>query len=107
MKRHRLSDAGARGWFIGNFPGAVVRTEDFEVCFQTNLAGTSYPKQYHAVITEIQLITCGCMILNGEEFRAGDICIVEPGDVNEAVYTEDTDTVAVKFPSVPNDKYLV
>jgi hypothetical protein len=47
------------------------------------------------------------MILNGEEFRAGDICIVEPGDVNEATYTEDTDTVAVKFPSVPNDKYLV
>jgi len=107
VKRFKLSDAGARGWFVGDFEGAVVRTKDFEVCYQTNAAGTSYPRHYHKIITEVQLITRGCMVLNGEEYRAGDICIVEPGDVNEAIYTEDTDTVAIKFPSVPDDKYLV
>ena len=107
MKRHKLSEAGDRGWFIGDFANAVLRTDLFEVCFQTNAAGTSYPKHYHKEITEVQLITRGCMILNGEEYRAGDIAIIEPGDVNEATYTEDTDTVAIKTPSRPNDKYLV
>jgi quercetin dioxygenase-like cupin family protein len=107
MKRFNLNDAGARGWFIGNFDKAVVKTEAFEVCYQENAAGTSYAKHYHAVITEIQLITEGCMVLNGEEYRAGDICMIEPGDVNEAHYTEDTKTVAIKYPSVPDDKYYV
>lgn len=107
MKRFKLSESGDRGWFIGNFPRAVVSTKDFEVCYQLNPAGTSYAKHYHKVITEVQLITRGCMVLNGEEYRTGDIVIVEPGDVNEATYTEDTETVAVKFPSVPDDKYLL
>jgi hypothetical protein len=107
LKKLKLSDSGARGWFVGDFDGAVVRTQDFEVCYQTNAAGTSYPRHYHKIITEIQLITRGCMILNGEEYRNGDICIVEPGDIAEGYYTKDTDTVAVKFPSVPGDKYLL
>jgi hypothetical protein len=107
MRRHKLSDSGDRGWFIGNFEKAVVKTDQFEVCWQTNLAGTSYPRHYHKEITEIQLITRGCMVLNGESYRAGDICVIEPGDVNEAIYTEETDTVAIKTPSRPNDKYLV
>lgn len=107
MKRLRLSDSGDRGWFIGNFDRAVLKTDLFEVCFQTNAAGTSYPKHYHKVITEIQLITRGCMVLNGEEYRAGDIVVIEPNEVAEGHYTEDTDTVAIKTPSVPNDKYYV
>ena len=107
MKRHKLSEAGDRGWFIGDFARAVLRTDQFEVCFQTNAANTSYPRHYHKEITEVQLITRGCMILNGEEYRSGDIVIIEPGDVNEATYTEETDTVAIKTPSRPNDKYLL
>lgn len=107
MKKLKLSETGDRGWFIGDFPKSVLTTDLFEVCFQTNAAGTSYPRHYHREITEVQLITRGCMVLNGEEYRAGDICVIEPGDINEAYYTEDTDTVAVKAPSRPQDKYLV
>lgn len=107
MKRHKLSDSGDRGWFVGNFPKAIIQSKDYEVCFQTNGKGTIYPKHYHKIVTELQLITRGCMVLNGEEYRTGDIVIVEPGDVAEGYYTEDTDTVAVKFPSLPDDKYLI
>ena len=53
------------------------------------------------------MITRGCMVLNGEEYRAGDIVVIEPNEVAEGHYTEDTDTVAIKTPSVPNDKYYV
>jgi hypothetical protein len=107
MKKFKLSDSGARGWFIGDFPEAVHRTSDFETCYQTNTAGTVYVQHYHKIITEIQLITRGCMILNDVEYRAGDIVIVEPGDIVGGYYSEDTDTVAVKFPSIPGDKYYV
>jgi quercetin dioxygenase-like cupin family protein len=47
------------------------------------------------------------MVLNDEEYRTGDIVVVEPGVVVGGYYTEDTDTVAVKYPSVPDDKYLL
>ena len=107
MKRHRLSDSGARGWFIGDFPEAVVRTQDFEVCYQHNSQDYPTTDHYHKVITEIQLVVRGCLVVNGEEFRAGDICIIEPGDEYRSHYLEPTDVVAVKFPSVPGDKYLL
>jgi hypothetical protein len=68
MKKYRLSESGARGWFIGNFPEAVIQTQDFEVCWQSNPAGRNDTPHYHKVITEVQLITAGRMEINGEEF---------------------------------------
>ena len=65
MKKFKLSEAGARGWFIGDFPEAVVRTKDFEVCWQGNPAGAVDTPHYHKVITELQLITRGRMVING------------------------------------------
>ena len=107
MKKFRLSEAGARGWFIGDFPEAVVRIKNFEVCWQGNLAGNKDVPHVHKVITEVQLITSGRMIINGEEFGPGDIYVSEPGEPYYAEYLEDTEVVAVKFPSLPTDKYLV
>ena len=105
MKKYRLSDSGARGWFIGDFAEAVVRTKDFEVCWQENPAEKIDRPHYHKVITEIQLITSGRMIINGEEFGPGDIYVSEPGEPYHAKYLEDTKVVAIKFPSVPDDKF--
>ena len=107
MKKLRLSDSGARGWFIGDFPEAVVRTKDFEVCYQTNSQDYPTDDHYHKVITEIQLVIRGCLVVNGEEFHAGEICVLEPGEEYRSYYLEPTDVVAVKFPSVPDDKYLL
>jgi hypothetical protein len=107
VKKFRLSEAGARGWFIGDFPEAVVRTKNFEVCWQGNSAGNKDIPHVHKVITEVQLITSGRMIINGEEFGPGDIYVSEPGEQYYAEYLEDTKVVAVKFPSIPTDKYLV
>ena len=104
MKKHKLSESGARGWFIGDFPEAVIRTKDFEVNWQSNPAGPT-PKHIHKIITEVQLVTRGCMQVHGEKFYAGDICVIEPGDLSDIEYLEETDTVAIKFPSVPGDKY--
>jgi len=106
MKRFRLSESGARGWFIGDFPEAVHRTQDFEVNYQTNPAGP-HGAHVHRIATEIQLVTRGVMIMNGERFEVGDIVVLEPGEVGAAEFLEDCDTITIKFPSRPDDKYLV
>ena len=106
MQRYKLSDSGARGWFIGDFPEAVFRTKDFEICFQHN--PRSKPDSHiHKEITEITLVISGRQLCNGEIFEAGDICILEPGDVSQIEYLEDTQVVTIKSPSIPSDKLML
>ena len=107
MKKLKLSDAGDRGWFVGDFDNAIVRTKDFEACWQENPAGKVDTPHKHKIVTEIQLITQGRMVINGVEFGPGDIYLSEPGEEYRAHYVEDTKVVAIKFPSIPSDKYLI
>lgn len=107
MKKLKHSEAGARGWFIGDFPEAILRTKDFECCWQKNPAGAKDTPHYHKIITEIQLIIKGRMLINGVEFCVGDIYMSEPGDHYYAEYLEDTEVFAIKFPSIPDDKYYI
>ena len=106
MKRYKLSDAGARGWFIGNFEGAVFQTDKFEVCYQDNPRGPTLT-HYHKDLTEITLVISGRMVLNGEIFQAGDIHILEPGDISQLEYLEQTQVVTIKTPSIPGDKHYL
>ena len=106
MKRFKLSDSGARGWFIGNFPEAVFKTNDFEVCYQNN-PRCKTPTHVHKEITEITLVISGRALLNGEIFEAGDIHILYPGDVSQLEYLEDTQVVTIKTPSIPSDKFML
>jgi hypothetical protein len=106
MKRFKLSDSGARGWFIGDFESAVYRTQDFEVCYQHNPRGKP-ATHIHKIVTEITLVISGRQICNGEIFAAGDICILEPGDISQIEYLEDTQVVTIKTPSIPSDKFML
>jgi hypothetical protein len=106
MKRFKLSNSGARGWFIGDFPEAVFHTKDFEICYQDNPRGKT-PTHIHNELTEITLVISGRALLNGEIFEAGDIHILYPGDVSQLEYLEQTQVVTIKTPSIPNDKYLL
>lgn len=107
MKKLRHSDTGERGWFIGDFDQAAIKSKDFEACWQWNEAGVKDTPHYHKVVTEVQLITRGRMMVNGIEFGPGDICVTEPGDHYYGEYLEDTEVFAIKFPSVPSDKYYI
>jgi hypothetical protein len=106
MKRYKLSDAGARGWFIGDFESAVHQTKDFEVCYQHNPRGKP-ATHIHKIVTEITLVISGRQVCNGEIFSAGDICILEPGDISQIEYLEDTQIVTIKTPSIPSDKFML
>ena len=106
MQRYKLSECGARGWFIGDFIGAVHRTKDFEVTYQKNPRSQT-ASHIHKLAYEITLVISGCQICNGEMFKAGDICVLEPGDISQIEYLEETEVVTIKVPSIPNDKHYL
>ena len=88
MLRSSLKDSGARGWFIGDFDGAVHRTKDFEVTYQKNPRGQT-ASHIHKLAYEITLVISGCQICNCQMFVAVDICILEPGDISKIEYLEE------------------
>lgn len=106
MKRYRLADSGDRGWFIGDFDKAIWKTDTFEVAFMTNVKGDQSKPHYHKIAREISLIIKGHVLVNGEEFRDGDMFEFLPGEaVESCIYLEDTWTLCVKEPSAQMDKY--
>lgn len=106
MKRSSLSDCGSRGWFIGNFERAAFPSKDFEVAYQKN-PRCQTASHIHKIAHEITLVISGRQICNGEMFEAGDICILEPGDISQIEYLEETEVVTIKVPSVPSDKHYL
>lgn len=106
MKTFKLADSGARGWFVGDFPEAVYQTKDFEVCYQTNQRGHAV-SHIHKEITEITLVVSGRVLTNGNIYVPGDIYILEPGDISQTEYLEETSVVTIKTPSIPSDKHYL
>jgi hypothetical protein len=106
MRRSSLKDSGARGWFIGDFAEAVFRTKDFEVCYQDN-PRSKQESHIHHILSEITLVLTGRHLVNGQIFYPGDIYILEPGDVSQIEYLEQTKLVTIKCPSIPSDKELL
>jgi len=106
MKTSKLSECGDRGWFIGDFDGAVHRTKDFEVTYQKNARGQT-ASHIHKIVHAITLVISGCQIVNGQMFGPGDICILEPCDISQIEYLEETEVVTIKIPSIPDDKHYL
>lgn len=105
MKTARLSDM-TKGWFIGDFAPTLLRTQSCEVAVKTYRAGDSEGAHYHKVATEFTVITHGEVEMNGTRYTAGDIVVIEPGDVTDFRAITDVTTTVVKIPGAPNDKYL-
>jgi hypothetical protein len=101
MKVLQLEDY-IRGWFVGNFEPTAWKTPDFEVGYRVHSKGTDQPHT-HTTCTEINLVTSGKMIIQDKLLVTGDIFILRPWEISNAVFLEDTGVVCVKVPSI-NDK---
>ena len=55
MKKFKI-DEFHRGWFIGNFDPSVLKTDQFEVGLLTHTKGEHWPKHYHAIGTEYNVL---------------------------------------------------
>lgn len=95
-----------KGWFIGNFEPSLLKTNDVEVAVKTYKKGDYEAKHYHKVATEFTCIISGRVKMNGIEYEAGDIIVMEPNEVTDfECLVDGTTNVVVKFPGANNDKY--
>ena len=107
MEKHNINDC-IKGWFIGNFPKAILKREDFEVSVKHYNAGESDDAHYHKVATEYTVIASGTCTINGKSYFKDDIIVINPGDIAQFTAISDVITVVVKTPSCNyNDKFMV
>jgi quercetin dioxygenase-like cupin family protein len=106
MRKRNIKDFW-RGWFIGNFDPSLLKTEQFEVGLLTHLKDEKWPKHYHKVGTEYNVLISGRMTVAGSEMHPGDVFVFEPGDIADPIFHEDCQVLCVKTPSLPGDKYEV
>ena len=105
MKIYNFKNA-TKGWFIGDFSNAVLRTANFEVSYKLHKKNEKWDTHYHTHVTEINLIVRGKMIMQGKTLLKDDIFVLEPYEIANPVFLEDTEIVCVKTPS-KNDKVVV
>lgn len=105
MQRSRLEDTTG-GWFAGNFSPSIYESENFEVCVKRYKKGDKEPKHYQLLATEITVIISGKARMGEEFLEANDIILLEPFEEYDFEAISDVVLVAVKSPSLPDDKRL-
>ena len=106
MKKHNIQDF-IRGWFIGDFEPALLRSKDIEVAIQYYKAGDQEPQHVHKIAREITVVAYGRVTMLGQQYVTGDIIDIRPGTPTDFFAEEDSATIVIKTPSVPFDKYLM
>lgn len=97
-----------KGWFIGNFEPSLFKTNDCEIAVKEYKKGDYEQKHYHKIATEYTVVISGKVKMNGVEYSAGDIVIMEPNEETDFECLEDgTKNVVVKIPGANNDKFVV
>jgi quercetin dioxygenase-like cupin family protein len=104
MRRERL-EAMNRGWFVGGFVPTALQTPAAEVGVKRYASGEYEPAHHHKIATEVTLILQGRAEMAGSICEAGDIVVLEPGEVADFRALTEVVTVVVKLPSVTGDKY--
>jgi hypothetical protein len=104
VKKYSINDF-QRGWFIGDFDNALMRTTDFEVALIQCPKGT-HPKHHHKIVTEYNVLVQGKLKIGNAVLKTGDIYVIQPNETTEQEFLEDSIVVCVKTPSIPTDKYL-
>ena len=104
MRQAKLGDM-VKGWFVGDFDPAVIKSTACEVAVKHYKAGDYEETHHHRVATEITLIVSGRVQMMGREWGDGDIIVIEPGEATDYRALSDTVTVVVKLPSSKDDKY--
>ena len=92
---------------IGDFQPSILKTDLFEVGYLFHKKGETWPKHYHNVATEYNLLVRGSMKVCGTKITPGQIFIIEPNEIAEPIFYEDCEIVCIKAPSLPKDKYEV
>lgn len=106
MKTYKLEEF-KRGWIIGNFEPSIIKTEQFEVGVLTHKKGEVWPKHYHVIAVEYNVLLEGKMKIADKILEKNDVFVFEKNEIADPVFLEDCKVLCVKVPSVIGDKYEV
>ena len=106
MKKFNFSEMKG-GWFVGNFEPSAFKTKDCEVAFVKHYKDQLWEKHFHKIATEITFIIKGKIKINDIIFSAGDVFVIEPNEIVDPKFLEDSEIIIVKVPSITNDKYNI
>lgn len=106
MQTYNLSDF-YRGWFLGNFNPSIHKTKEFEVGILTHSKDENWPRHYHKIATEINILLEGRMTINDKLILENTIFVIEPEEITKATFLTDCKVLCIKVPSIPGDKYEV
>lgn len=95
-----------RGWVIGNFQPALLKTNEFEFAIKKYVAGDYEVKHFHKMATEYTFVISGKVKMNSVEYGPDQIIIIEPGESTNFLALEDTVCAVIKYPGASNDKYI-
>lgn len=105
MKTFKIEDF-TKGWIIGDFSPTIVKSKEFEIGMKFFSAGETEPAHFQIMATEITLIASGVVSINDCNFTAGDVILIEPGEIADFKSITESKLFCIKFPSIPNDKRL-
>lgn len=106
MNHARLEDM-VKGWFVGGFSPAAYQTQACEVAVKHYNAGDSESAHFHKIATEVTVVLSGRVYMAGREWGAGDIIVLNPGEVTDFEALTDATNVVVKMPGALDDKFVV
>jgi len=95
-----------KGWFVGDFSPAVLRTADVEVAVKTYRQADREDWHYHKVATEVTCVVSGEIEMCERRIGPGNIIVLSPGEGTSFLAVTDAVTVVVKHPGAKNDKFL-
>jgi hypothetical protein len=105
VKRAHIDDF-IGGWFIGEFEPTIHKTNAFEVCCKRFSAGATEPIHYQIHATEYTLVISGRCRIGDVELGPGEILEIGPNVAADFEALDDVVVVAIKTPSLPNDKVV-
>lgn len=96
-----------KGWFVGSFEPTAYNTDQCEVAVKEYKRGDYEAAHFHKVATEITLVLSGRVRMRNQEWPAGSIIVLAPGEATDFEALEDAVNIVVKTPGAKNDKYMM
>jgi len=107
-------DGPMRGWICGHFypRKSVFHRNDIEICLKKLPLGKTEKKHFHLCSFEFLIVLSGKVEYNiggkRQVLSAGDYYILEPKETEHIIKViKETTVLAVRLPSIPNNKISV
>lgn len=105
MKHYKIENF-TKGWIVGDFEPSLYKNTFMEVGVKYFKKDETELAHHQNIATEITIVISGEVSFNGQEFKSGDVIVVEPMEKTIFKSLTDSSVTCLKFPSIPNDKIL-